>query len=110
MEHRVVRWMCDLAGFGPTAGGTLTSGGTEATFTALLAARARRHPRRVDEGVGGEPPVVVCGEHAHYAVARAVGEMGIGMRSVVAVPSRDWRMDTGGARADARRLATRGGA
>ena len=39
VEARVVRWMCDLAGFGPGAGGTFTSGGTEATFAALLAAR-----------------------------------------------------------------------
>ena len=94
LEHRVVRWMCDLAGFGPAAGGTLTSGGTEATLTGLLAARAAAIPNVWTEGVGAEPPVVVCGEHAHYAVARAVGEMGLGLRSVVTVPSRDWRMDT----------------
>ena len=94
LEHRVVRWMCDLAGFGPSAGGTLTSGGTEATFTGLLAARAAAIPNVWTDGVGAEPPVVVCGEHAHYAVARAVGEMGLGMRSAVAVPSRDWKMDT----------------
>jgi L-2,4-diaminobutyrate decarboxylase len=43
--------------------------------------------------VGAEPPVLVCGEHAHYAVGRAAGEMGIGLRHVVAVPSRDYRMD-----------------
>ncbi|MEO7857418.1 MAG: aminotransferase class I/II-fold pyridoxal phosphate-dependent enzyme, partial [Gemmatimonadaceae bacterium] len=40
-----------------------------------------------------DPPVVVCGEHAHYAVSRAVGELGIGMRNVAVVPSRDWGMD-----------------
>ena len=94
LEHRVVRWMCDLAGFGPSAGGTLTSGGTEATFTGLLAARAAAIPNVWTDGVGAEPPVVVCGEHSHYAVARAVGEMGLGMRSIVVVPSRDWKMDT----------------
>ncbi|MEO8562714.1 MAG: pyridoxal-dependent decarboxylase [bacterium] len=94
LEHRVVRWMCDLAGFGPTAGGTLTSGGTEATFTGLLAARAASIPDVWTQGVGAEPPVVVCGEHSHYAVARAVGEMGLGLRSAVTVPSRGWRMDT----------------
>ena len=94
LEHRVIRWMCDLAGFGATAGGTLTSGGTEATFTGLLAARAAAIPNVWSDGVGAEPPVVVCGEHAHYAVARAVGEMGLGMRSAIAVPSRGFRMDT----------------
>ncbi|HEV7706233.1 MAG TPA: pyridoxal-dependent decarboxylase, partial [Gemmatimonadaceae bacterium] len=34
-----------------------------------------------------------CGEHSHYSVTRAVAELGLGMRSVVTVPSRDWRMD-----------------
>ena len=94
LEHRVVRWMCDLAGLGPDAGGTLTSGATEATLTGLLAARAAAMPDAWREGVGSNPPVVVCGEHAHYAVSRAVGEMGLGMRSAIMVPSRDWRMDT----------------
>jgi L-2,4-diaminobutyrate decarboxylase len=94
LEHRVIQWMCELAGFGPNAGGTLTSGGTEATFTALLAARAAALPDAWSDGVGAHPPVVVCGEHAHYAVTRAVGELGLGLKSAVVVPSRDWRMDT----------------
>jgi L-2,4-diaminobutyrate decarboxylase len=94
VEERVIRWMTGLAGFGAEAGGTLTSGGTEATFTALLAARNTVVPDAWENGVGADPPVVVYGEHAHYAVARAVGELGLGMRSAVAVPSRDFRMDT----------------
>jgi L-2,4-diaminobutyrate decarboxylase len=93
VERRVVRWMCDLAGYGADAGGTLGSGGTEATFTGLLAARAAALPDAWMDGVGADAGVIVCGEHAHYAVTRAAGEMGIGMRSVVLVPSRDWRMD-----------------
>jgi L-2,4-diaminobutyrate decarboxylase len=94
LEHRVIRWMCDLVGYGATSGGTLTSGGTEAMLTGLLAARSAAIPDVWTNGVGLEPPVVVCGEHAHYAVARAVGEMGLGMNNLVAVESRDWRMDT----------------
>ena len=39
------------------------------------------------------PPVVLHGEHAHYAVARAVGELGLGTDNAVAVPSRGYRMD-----------------
>ena len=99
LEHRVIRWMCDLVGYGERAGGTLTSGGTEATFTALLAARSVSMPDVWIEGVGDNPPVVVCGEHAHYAVSRAVGELGLGMRNAVAVPSREWRMDVDALRA-----------
>jgi L-2,4-diaminobutyrate decarboxylase len=41
IETGLVRWMAGLAGFPPTAGGVFTSGGTEATFTALLAPRRR---------------------------------------------------------------------
>lgn len=93
LETQVVRWFTELAGLGPRAGGTLTSGGTEATFTALLAARSAAIPDVWTNGVGAEPPVVVCGEHAHYAVSRAVGAMGLGLRSLVTVPSRDHRMD-----------------
>jgi L-2,4-diaminobutyrate decarboxylase len=93
LEHRVVRWMCDLVGYGESSGGTLTSGGTEATLAGLLAARAAAMPDAWTNGVGADPPVVVYGEHAHYAVARAVGEMGIGIRNAIAVPSRGWRMD-----------------
>jgi L-2,4-diaminobutyrate decarboxylase len=94
IEHRVVRWMCDLAGFGEGAGGTLTSGGTEATFTALLAARAAAIPDAWTRGVGVDPPVVVCGEHAHYAVSRAIAQLGLGLDNAVVIPSRHWRMDT----------------
>ena len=93
VETQVVRWMAELAGFGPRAGGTFTSGGTEATFAALLAARSRAVPDVWTNGLGADAPVIVCGEHAHYAVARAAGQMGLGQRNVVTVASRDYAMD-----------------
>ena len=115
LERQVVRWLCDLAGFGAAAGGTLTSGGTEATFTALLAARSRAIPDVWRRGVGPSPPVVVCGEHAHYAVTRAVGAMGLGLDNVVTVPARaergegrDYRMDADALRAALDRLDAAG--
>ncbi len=108
LETRVVRWMCDLAGLGPEAGGTFTSGGTEATFAALLAARAAVLPDAWTRGVGARPPVVLHGEHAHYAVARAVGELGLGTDNAVAVPSRGFRMDVAGLEAELARQRARG--
>ena len=87
LERLVIRWMADLIGFGPSAAGTMTTGGTEATFTALLAARAALLPDSWEHGVGANPPILVCGEHAHYAATRPAGELGIGMRNVVAVKS-----------------------
>jgi L-2,4-diaminobutyrate decarboxylase len=108
VENRVVRWLCDLAGFGPEAGGTFTSGGTEATFTALLAARAAALPNAWKEGVGAEPPVVLHGEHAHYAVARAVGALGLGTDAAVAIPSTGFRMDVAALESELFREAERG--
>ncbi len=93
VEQRVIRWMCDLAGFGAEAGGTLTSGGLEATHTALLAARAALEPEAWKRGLQGRAPLIFCGEHAHYAIARAGGELGLGTDNVRAVPSVDWKMD-----------------
>jgi L-2,4-diaminobutyrate decarboxylase len=93
IETRIVRWMTDLAGFGPRAGGTLTTGGTEATFTALLAARARAIPDAWERGIGADAPVVLHGEHAHYSVTRAVAQLGLGTRQAIAIASRDLRMD-----------------
>lgn len=94
IEHRVIRWMTELVGWSDTSGGTLTSGGTEATFTALLAARNTVIPDAWTNGVGVDPPLVLCGEHAHYAVSRALGELGLGVSSLRTIPSRDFRMDT----------------
>jgi L-2,4-diaminobutyrate decarboxylase len=37
--------------------------------------------------------LVLCGEHAHYAISRAGGELGLGTDHVRAVPSLDWKMD-----------------
>jgi L-2,4-diaminobutyrate decarboxylase len=93
IETQVIRWMCGLAGFGPGAGGTFTSGGTEATFAGLLAARRAAIPDAWTRGIGANPPVVVCGEHAHYGVARAIGELGLGTDHAVVIPSDHFRMD-----------------
>ena len=108
VETQLMRWLSKLAGWGPRAGGTFTSGGTEAIFTALLAARAAAMPDAWENGVGDDPPVVVCGEHAHYAVTRAVAQLGLGVRRAIAVPSRDHRMDTDALQATLHRLAGEG--
>lgn len=92
IETRVIRWMCDLAGLGPQAGGTFTSGGTEATLTALLAARNAALPGAWEQGLVGRP-AIVCGADAHYAVSRAAGILGLGTSNLVTVATRDHRMD-----------------
>lgn len=95
IEERVIGWMCQLAGYGPGAAGTFTSGGTEATLTALLAARAEKYADAWRTGwFGKRPPVLVHGEHAHYAVQRAAGVMGLGTDNCIAVGSTpEFKMD-----------------
>jgi len=107
LEHRVIRWMCDAVSFPVGSGGTLTSGGTEATFTALLAARAAALPDSWMNGITEPRPVVLCGEHTHYAVTRAVAELGLGMRSVIVIPSTNYRMDVGALEREIGRLRER---
>jgi L-2,4-diaminobutyrate decarboxylase len=107
LETTVVRWMCELAGLDDRAGGTFTSGGTEATTTALLAARNARFPNAWTAGLH-EPAAIVCGADAHYAVARAAGIIGIGTDNLVTVPSRDHRMDPYALAEALDGLATRG--
>jgi L-2,4-diaminobutyrate decarboxylase len=84
IERRVVRWLADFAGFPASAGGTFTVGATEATFTALAAARAAAYPDAFADGVPADG-VIVCSEHAHYSVTRAAGLLGFGTRRLVRV-------------------------
>ena len=93
IEHQIVAWLAKLAGFGAGAGGSLTSGGTEANFTAMLAARNAAVPNAWEDGLGADPPVVVYGEHSHYAVTRAIGQLGIGRRHGIPIASRDYKID-----------------
>ena len=95
VEHRLVRWLADRIGLPAGAGGTFTSGGTEANFTALLAARAAALPQAWTEGLGsGELPVMLCGQHVHYALTRAAAQLGLGTRRALPVRSTpEFRMD-----------------
>ena len=93
IEHQTVRWFSERAGFDARSGGTMTSGGTEANFTAMLAARNAALPNAWEDGVGANPPVVVYGEHAHYAVTRAIGQLGLGRRNGIAIASKSYRID-----------------
>src|SRR2546423_6436038 len=95
IEHRIVAWLGKLAGYGAGAGGTMTSGGTEANFTAMLAARNAALPDAWENGIGADPPLVMYGEHAHYAVTRAIGQLGIGRRSGIPISLRGYKIVVG---------------
>ena len=89
MERRTVRWLTDLAGYGPEAGGNLTSGGTMANFIALKLARdAVTGDRAQHEGVRGEWAAYTS-EERHVSVDKAVDAVGLGRDRLRVLPTDD---------------------
>ena len=92
VEEEVVRWLCDLIGFGPGAFGLLTSGGVMANFMGLALARdihlgrllgANRPPRGAQlEGVR-----VYASDQTHFSIARALDLLGFPPETLAVVPS-----------------------
>ena len=51
-ENQALRWVADLAGMPPTAGGVFVSGGTAGNLSALIAARWEwRRPCRAERSI-----------------------------------------------------------
>ncbi|TAH38232.1 MAG: aspartate aminotransferase family protein [Planctomycetota bacterium] len=89
LERRVVRWLADLVGFGPEAGGHLTSGGMLANLTGLKLARDAVSGNRVQhEGVRG-PSGVYVSEERHVSVDKSLDAIGLGRDSLRALPTDD---------------------
>lgn len=91
MERLVIETFAGLLELDDTAGGFLTSGGTLANLTALLAARAARWPAGDpwQDGQENLRPCVLVNEQAHYCIDRAVRIMGWGEAGVVNLPTDD---------------------
>jgi glutamate/tyrosine decarboxylase-like PLP-dependent enzyme len=94
VEEEVVRWLCDLVGYGPASFGLLTSGGVMANFIAmalvrdvrLRAARGLDHPPR---GQWLEGVRVYASKQAHFSIARALDELGFPPDTLSVVPTDD---------------------
>lgn len=95
IERIVTDQLCAQLGFDTHARGFLTSGGTLANLTALLAARSVKDGTVVwknghEESLG----ILVC-EEAHYCVDRAARIMGLGDKGILKVPATiNYAMDT----------------
>lgn len=89
MERVLIKSVAGVMGFGDTADGFFTSGGTLANLTALLAARSSKAPGKIwEEGVKG-PLALMVSEEAHYCVDRAARIMGWGSAGVIKIPVND---------------------
>jgi aromatic-L-amino-acid decarboxylase len=76
IENNVVRWLCDLFGYPEASRGVLTSGGSMANFSAIVAARKARLPEDFLAGT------LYVSEHAHASVAKAAMLAGFPRRNL----------------------------
>ncbi len=86
LERIVIQQMAQMIGYGPGAGGLMTSGGTLSNLTALLAARQHQVAGAWQSGTT-EPLALLVSEEAHYCIDRAVRVMGWGEGGVIKVPT-----------------------
>jgi glutamate/tyrosine decarboxylase-like PLP-dependent enzyme len=94
VEEEVVRWLCDLVGYGGDSFGILTSGGVMANFMAMALVRdihlrsllgADRPPR----GSALEGIRIYASDQAHFSIARALDELGFPPSTLSIIPSDD---------------------
>ena len=91
-ENEALRWLADLAGLPPSAGGVFVSGGSAANLSALVV--ARRRWRDAEPGREGQRPLIVTSTGAHSSVDAAARVMDA---DVVAVPADERGRATGDA-------------
>ncbi len=82
IEARVLRWLCELIGYGAGSFGTLTSGGSEANLVALKCARDRSASGTRDGGLRASYArgnlIVYASEQCHYSFIKSVDILGLG--------------------------------
>jgi aromatic-L-amino-acid decarboxylase len=90
LESHLIRWLVDLFGLPATGGGILTTGGSMAALSALVAAR---HTRLGEEFADG---TIYLTDQAHGSIAKAARIAGFPVRALRIVPvDHDARMDPG---------------
>jgi aromatic-L-amino-acid/L-tryptophan decarboxylase len=88
IEENVTRWLCSLFGYGASSQGILTSGGSLANFSAMVAAR---HAKLGEDFTDG---TYYVSEQAHASVTKAATLAGFTNRNVRIVPTdAELRMD-----------------
>ena len=73
MEHLLVRWVADLVGYPPEAGGHIASGGSIATLSAIVAAREAHRLT----GAEYASAVVYLTAQAHHCIEKALRIAGL---------------------------------
>lgn len=74
MENMLIRWMCDLVGFPPEAGGNLTTSGSLANLIAVVVGRDAKGVRSADI----PRSVIYLSKQTHHSVDKAIRVAGLG--------------------------------
>ena len=84
IEARVLRWLCELLGYGPDSFGTLASGGSEANLIALKCARDNvdREIKNAGIRIASADLVIYASEQSHYSIEKGSDILGLGRDSV----------------------------
>ena len=98
IEQETVRWIAERVGWKKSFGGTFTSGGNEANFSALALALTAKFPHVMDDGVQSidASPVMYVSSEAHHSLDKSAGLLGLGRKCVRRIPvSRRIQMEAG---------------
>lgn len=87
MERSTVRWLTSLVGYGPQAGGNLTSGGMMANFIGLKLGRDWASKDRAQHDGVRERWAVYVSEERHVSVDKAVDAIGLGRSALRTLPT-----------------------
>ena len=89
IEARVLRWLCQLIGYGPESFGTLASGGSEANLIALKCARDSVDKDLINRGVRAAAGdlVIYASEQCHYSVEKSADILGLGREALRKIPT-----------------------
>ena len=89
IEARVMRWLCELLGYGPKSFGTLASGGSEANLIALKCARDNVEANIKNLGVraSANDLIIYASEQCHYSIEKSADILGLGRGSVRKIPT-----------------------
>ena len=83
LELNVVRWFCEIVGYGAGSGGILTSGGSLANLTAIVTARRERLPEAFWHGT------IYTSDQTHHSVRKAAVLAGFPEANVREIASDD---------------------
>ena len=85
IEKQTIQWLAEFIGVSPNYGGILVSGGNMANFTAFLAARTAKTPKKIKEdGLSkiSRKLTVYCSKTTHTWIDKAAVLFGLGTKSV----------------------------